>query len=172
MILPVPVKPWVRHLLVKQYGKEPIAVRSNSDIGSILILAVSDPDSLRLSIDDISEENQEELVSVNFPDDVKTVRFLLGGKFKKGVIITDMLPMISNSLESYFKIFLKGYSIGYRSLLNSEAASGKAFANLYSFKEDVIKEDNLIKIIQRESKEMANPFKNLYSPKRNKVVLK
>lgn len=169
MILPVPVKPWVRHLLIQQYGKEPMEFRSNSDIGSILLLAVADADSLRLSVTDLTEENQEELAQTFDFKDSEVIRFKLGGKFKNGVIIADMLPLIANALEGYFKAFVKGYSIGYRTLLNSELASAKVLHQIYRFNEDIIKLDNLTKIVQRESKEMKDPLQGHYKAKRNHV---
>jgi hypothetical protein len=169
MILPVPVKPWVRHLLIQQYGKEPFEFRSNSDIGSILLLAVADADTLRLSVDDLTEETQEELAQAFDFKDCQVVRFKLGGKFKDGVIIADMLPLMANALEGYFKTYVKGFSIGYRVLLNSELASAKVLYQLFNFNEDIIKLDNLIKIIQREGKEMRDPLYGQYRPKRNRV---
>ena len=66
------------------------------------------------------------------------------------------------------KIFLKGYSFGYRSLLNSELASAVSFYRLYGMTENKIKQDTLVKILQRESKELKDPFNEYYLPRRLK----
>lgn len=166
MILSVPVKPWVKHLLKKQYGKEPIEVRSNTDVGSILLLAVSAKDKFRLTVGELTEEQSEEIMPTD--EQYEVISFLLGGIFLKGVIIADSLPLISNALESYCKVFAKGYSIGYRSLLNSELSSAVALYRLYEFKEKIIKQDTLVKIVQREFKEMKNIFTDFYLPRRLK----
>lgn len=167
MILSVPVKPWVKILLKKQYGKEPIAIRANSDIGSILLLAVSAKDKFRLTVADLTEEDAQDIM----PDtgvSNEVISFQLGGTFLKGVIIADTIPLISSALEGYAKIFLKGYSFGYRSLLNSELSSAVSFYRLYGFTENKIKQDTLVKVVQRESKELKDPFNEYYLPRRIK----
>lgn len=164
MILSVPVKPWVKHLLKKQYGKEPIAVRANSDIGSFLILSVSAKDRFRLTVGDLTEEHAEGLMPES--EEYEVISFMLGGSFLKGVIIADTIPLISYALEGYAKIFAKGYSIGYRSLLNSELSSAVSFYRLYEYTEKKVQQSTLVKIIQRESKEMKDPLNAFYSRKR------
>lgn len=167
MILSVPVKPWVKILLKKQYGKEPIAIRANSDIGSILLLSVSAKDKFRLTVADLTEEEAQDIMPDSLvPNEV--ISFQLGGTFLKGVIIADTIPLISYALEGYAKIFLKGYSFGYRSLLNSELASAVSFYRLYGFTENKIKQDTLVKILQRESKELKDPYNEHYLPRRIK----
>lgn len=165
MILSVPVKPWVKHLLKKQYGKEPINIRANSDIGSFLLLAISAKDKLRLNVDDLTEEEAQEVMPAS-KEEYEVISFLLGGTFLKGVILADTIPLISFALEGYAKIFAKGYSFGYRTLLNSELSSAVSFYRLYDFSEKKIKQDNLIKIIQRESKEMRDPYSEYHAPRR------
>lgn len=166
MILSVPVKPWVKHLFKKQYGKEPIAVRANSDIGSILLLSVSAKDKFRLTIGDLTEEDAQGIMPES--EEYEVLSFMLGGSFQKGVIIADTIPLISNALEGYAKIFFKGFSIGYRTLLNSELSSAVSLYRLYGFTEKKIKQDTLVKTVQRESKEMKDPFNEYYIPRKLK----
>lgn len=164
MILSVPVKPWVKHLLKKQYGKEPIAVRANSDIGSFLILSVSAKDRFRLTVGDLTEEDAQGIMPED--EEYEVISFMLGGSFLKGVIIADTIPLISYALEGYAKIFAKGYSIGYRSLLNSELSSAVSLYRVYEFTEKKVQQSTLVKIIQRESKEMKDPLNAFYARKR------
>lgn len=166
MILSVPVKPWVKHLLKKQYGKEPIAVRANSDIGSFLILSVSAKDRFRLTVGDLTEEDAQGIMPEG--EEYEVISFMLGGSFLKGVIIADTIPLISYALEGYAKIFAKGYSIGYRSLLNSELSSAISLYRVYEYTEKKVQQTTLVKIIQRESKEMKDPLNAFYARKRLK----
>ena len=168
MILSIPVKPWVKILLKKQYGKEPIAIRANSDIGSILILAVSAKDKFRLTTADLTEEDAQDIMPADAGIANEVISFQLGGTFLKGVIIADTIPLISSALEGYAKIFMKGYSFGYRTLLNSELSSAVSFYRLYGFTENKIKQETLVKIVQRESKELKDPFNEYYLPRRIK----
>jgi hypothetical protein len=167
MILSVPVKPWVKHLLKKQYGKEPIAIRANSDVGSFLMLSLSAKDRFRLTVDDLTEEDAEGIMP-DCEEEYEVLSFMLGGRFLKGVIIADTIPLISYALEGYARIFAKGYSLGYRTLLNSELSSAVSFYRLYQFPEKKLKQDRLVKIIQRESKEMKDVLNEYYAPRRLK----
>ena len=159
MILPVPVKPWVKFLLEQQYSKKnkPIPIRADSDIGNILMLARSEADGGRIALHELTNENNP-FVEDELEHNLEIVRFEVEGLFREGVFLVDTIPAISRALDSYFRIFAKAFSAGYRSFLNSERASAIAFMNLYGLKEGVIKQDTMIKMVQRENAKMRNPF--------------
>jgi hypothetical protein len=166
MILPVPVKPYVHHLITKQYGKKNINVRVNSDLGYIFWLAFSDrnvADCLFLPIADVTDE-----IEIQIPEGMKELTFYLGGKFDKEGINPLMIQRLTYALESYSRIFMKAFSQGYRCLYDSEHSSALVFHKLYEFDEDILTEANAVKIIQRESKEMKKVVQNAHR-KRAKI---
>ncbi|MGL5078852.1 MAG: hypothetical protein ACRDBG_23895 [Waterburya sp.] len=167
MLLSIPVKPYVKHLIIKHYGKEPIAVRANSEIGSFFLLALVKKAYLAATfnwlgdvppstdVEVILEEKNEDSVFLKMPENCVELRFEVGGKFKDGVFLPDMLVHIGRSLEGYCRIYMKGFSHGYRSLFNSSRNSALVFHNLYEYEEEVLTRDNCEKIIQRENAEMT-----------------
>lgn len=156
MILPVQVKPYVKHLLVQQYGKKsPIEVRLNTDLGYLFYASFGRRTVADELLDPLEGEGVMELER---DDALEVIEFYLGGKFDKEMITADSIKKLGLMLEGYCRIFMKGFSVGYRCLLNSEAGSATVFHQLYGFDEEVLTVDNAIKIVQRESKEMRIPF--------------
>jgi hypothetical protein len=157
MILQIPVKPFVKHVLKQHYGREPIPVRANSDLGTIFLLAMNEKSWLRLaySLDRPAEGDDEELV-IDTTGKLTNIDFVVSGNFKNLQILPDKLAQIGQTLESYSKIFMKGFSMGYRCLLTSEVSSATAFWQLHNFNEDELSVDNCIKIIQRENREIRD----------------
>lgn len=200
MLLPIPVKPYVRQLLIQHYGKEPIAVRANSDLGQIFLIAVvrkaylnatfrwqgqsipgMEGGLVRALLEDVDDEfgvsedndgrafgkkNQNDLV-LDMPEGLVVLNFALGGKFNKGVILPDMLEQIGKAMESYAKIYMKGFSHGYRTLFNSSRNSALVFHQIFEFDEDVLTLDNCEKIIQRENQEMKDPIDVMNIPRKS-----
>jgi hypothetical protein len=163
MILQIPVKPYVKNIIKQHYGKEPIPIRANSDLGSIFLLAMNEKSWLRLAytVDKPSEENDNAELVICLQEGACVLEFELGGNFARNMqILPDKLAQIGDGLEGYSKIFMKAFSIGYRCLLNSEMSSANAFWALHHFKEDDLTQDNCYKIIQRETREIKDLINN------------
>jgi hypothetical protein len=178
MLLPIPVKPFVRHLLIKHYGKEPIAVRANSDLGQIFLLAVVRKAYLNLTFNwvgdvpprkfgDLLFDDAEDVIEIEMPANYVEIKFELNGKFNAGVIMPDMIEQLGRSLESYARIYMKAFSHGYRTLFNSSRNSALVFHELYEFDEDVLSRDNCEKIIQRENAEVKDPIDSMGTPRKS-----
>lgn len=174
MIITIPVKPYVKHLLIEHYGKDPIAVRANSDLGQIFMLSVWNSVFLNVTFgwkgqnvpgledelkdwiaDELGECGKDEL---DMPEGLVELRFKLGGKFKRGLLLPDVMLQLGKSLESYVRIYMKGFSHGYRCLFNSGRSSAVVFHGLFGFPEEVLSRDNAEKIVQRENAEMKDPI--------------
>lgn len=204
MLLPIPVKPYVRHLLIKHYGKEPIPIRANTDIGQIFLLAVLRKAYLNLNfkwrgqllyelddcekqlvlneiVDDLNNPMDDDglppgkgknrakggELEIEMPADCVELKFLVGGKFERGVILPDMLEQIGKALESYARIYAKGFSHGARCYFNSSRNSAIIMHQLFEFQEDTLTRDNLDKIIQRENNEMKDPIEATGLPRKS-----
>lgn len=204
MLLPIPVKPYVRHLILKHYGKEPIPIRANTDIGQIFLLAVLRKAYLNLNfkwrgqlmyeledaekemvlneiVDDLNNPLDDDglapgkgknlarggEIEIEMPEDYVELRFLVGGKFDRGVIMPDMLLQIGKALESYARIYAKGFSHGCRCYFNSSRNSAIIMHQLFEFQEDTLTRDNLDKIIQRENNEMKDPIEATGLPRKS-----
>lgn len=178
MIVTVPVKPFVNHLLIKLYGQAPIPVHIRSDIGNMFVLAITKQkyltsifnyyevdataikaiskaieipmdDDISTKLAEAKDESEEKLVSLDFQ---------LSAKFDSSLLVPGLLAELGKCMESFARIYMKAYSVGYRTLLNSEVNSATVFHRLHDFHEDVLTMDNAIKIIQREVGKMKDPI--------------
>ena len=153
MLVPVPVKPYVKRFLLKEFGKEPIRVRANSDLGSILLLSFQRGENV--SVSSINLADTEELHHEY--DKLVSVTFELGCTFERGAaIVPDRLLQLTNALMAYFRQSLYYFCVGRRTLFNSEMASVKLFLKMYAISEDELSEDTAVKMAQRERRERVD----------------
>ena len=80
-------------------------------------------------------------------DRIGALDFQLSAKFDSCLIVPGLLMELGKCMESFARIYMKAYSVGYRTLLNSEVNSATVFHRLHDFHEDVLTMDNAIKII-------------------------
>ncbi|AWL07964.1 hypothetical protein HME7025_00079 [Aquirufa nivalisilvae] len=170
MILTIQVKPFVKHLITKQYGsgKKPIDVRLNSDLGYLFWLGFG---SRSIAEDVLHGLKGEGVLELEKEEHLVELQFYLGGRFDREVLTDSSIKKMTNMLESYCRIFMKGFATGYKCLLNSTTNSAVVFHRIYDFTEEVLTEDNAIKIIQRECAEIHTPFIDKKS-KRSQVSYK
>lgn len=159
MLLTVPVKPAVRRFLIKEFGKEPIQVRANSDLGGILLLAFAKGENIPLDALEITEDELPEHSTL------KPIQFQLGEKFTRKALAPESRLLLTNALTSYFRTCLYYYTIGRRTLFDSEMSAVKLFRKQYGIPEEELSEESAIKIAQRERKERAD-FRRIATPER------
>lgn len=150
MLLNVPVRKCVRRFLIKEFGREPISVRANSDLGGILLLAFArgewvDPEDVSLSDEVVQEQSQ-----------LVPVQLKLGDKFRRGSLSPNAYALLGNALLAHFRQALYYYTIGRRTLYSSEMSAVKLFLRQYNIPEEELTEESAIKIAQRERKERAD----------------
>lgn len=168
MILTLKVKPFVKHLLVKHYGKKtPIHISMNSDIGRMFVLGFGERSKAEDLIDPLDGEDE---ITLEAPEGTEEIDFYLGGKFDRMKLSVQSVQRMPDMLESYCRIFMKGFSTGYRCLLNSEMSSAVVFHRLYEYPEDTLTEANAVKIVQRENKEIISPIPTTPKKRYQKVV--
>lgn len=149
MLLSVPVKPCVRRFLLKEFGREPIAVRANSDLGGILLLAFAKGESVPLEAMELSADELPDF------DNLTPIQFQLGETFRRSALSPNSRVLLTNALMAYFRTCLFFYTLGRRTLFDSEMSAVKLFLKVYNIREDELTEEAAIKIAQRERRERA-----------------
>jgi hypothetical protein len=153
MQVAIPVKPYVKRFLVKEFGKEPIRVRANSDLGAVMLLSFQHGE--HIAIDDINLYDSEDFR--HDASKMSSVTFELGCSFERGAsIVPDRMVKLTGALMANFRQSLYYFCVGRRTLFNSELASVKLFLKMYDIPEDELSEDTAIKMAQRERRERVN----------------
>lgn len=147
MILTVPVKGYVRAFLLSEFGREPIRIRANSDLGTILLLA------FQRSGERVDLE-QVDLVEGEDGLPTASLKFELGSTFERGFALgPDLLPQLTSALTAYFRQSMYYFSEGRRTLFNSEMASVRLFLAIKKIDEELLTEETAVKMAQRERRE-------------------
>lgn len=149
----IPVKPYVRHFLKKNLeGPEPFYLRSDSEVGLMLLMGVISREYLRIVFDhsgEIPEADENDTIEVPLPEGRVTIKFLLPNKYNRHVITPEVLLRMGEVLEAIVKLFLLGFAQGYKVMFYSDLAAANSFLQLYGFNEDDLTLANAHKIIQR-----------------------
>ncbi|TAF48658.1 MAG: hypothetical protein EAZ63_03655 [Runella slithyformis] len=153
MILTIPVKAYVRCFLTKFYGREPIYVRADSKLGRLFVLCFSKGLNVPIDATDLGEL-QEHLEELGKREENKVVDVRFDVRFENGLtnVTPNNLVRMSYALEAEFEKGAFFFSLGRRVFFNSEKASVKHFLQICDIKEDELKEDTAVKIVQRDRK--------------------
>ena len=141
------VKPYVRKFLIKNYGKEPVYVRADSDLGKIVRLALSNEIV-------ISTETPDDVASSPRVDGAVKLKLALSFRVGRGKITEENLEKTTIAIENEFNKAMFHFVKGIRSLRISESRAVKMFLDDYGIDEDEdIKLDTAIKMAQRSRAE-------------------
>ncbi len=139
------VKPFVRKFIRKNYGKEPVYVRADSDLGRLFCLALS-KDNL-LPIDEL--EIEEDIIQKKDKSLVK-MKFVLSFRVAHGKLTLTNYHRLCGVLEQEFEKGLYFFSLGMRRMNASERNAVKMFLDYYDINDDDgITPAGAVKIAQR-----------------------
>lgn len=145
----VPVKPFVRHFLRKQFGKDPIYLRSDSELGRMLLPVLVSREYMRVTFGRNVATEESEVLELSVPAGMELVKFEFASRYDKCVVMPEMMEQMSGIIESFVRVYLLGFGQGYKVLFYSDHAAAEAFLRLFGFKEKELSKDNCHKIIQR-----------------------
>jgi hypothetical protein len=165
----IPVKPFVRHFLRKQFGKDPIYLRSDSELGRMLLPVLVSREYMRVTFGRNVGTEESEVLELPVPAGMELVKFEFASRYDNHIVMPEMLEQMSGILESFVRVFLLGFGQGYKVMFYSDHAAAEAFLRLFGFKETELSKDNCHKIIQRGGAiKMPDPMKG--KEKRRKSV--
>lgn len=170
MVVEIPVKPYVRHFLRKHFDKEPIFIRSDSELGQTLFLGLGTREYLRRCFDHNGAlpalpevvETLEDDKTLVIPENMVLVKLEFPQKYDRAIMLPDTLIEMGSVLEAFVRIYLLGFAQGYKCMFYSDHAAAEAFLRVFGFKENELSKENCHKIIQRGG---AIKFKDLLKGK-------
>jgi hypothetical protein len=150
------VKPHVKQFLIKEYGKEPIYTRADSNLGRLFMLSIVQKDFKTVNdfeLDEVSVDDlDKQLHQQDFKDNLDYVKckFAVGFRINRGKITHENLLRLSLALECEFKKAMHYYCMGRMQLNQTELDSIKWFLRDFKISDDSMKVETIIKQKQRE----------------------
>lgn len=148
------VKPFVKKFILRNYGKEPVYVRADSDVGILFRLAIARDNYLP-----IDEFEVEESFSTKKDDKdirLEKIKFALSFRVTQGKMTHENLKRMTVALENEFDKALFFYVKGMRFSHVSESRAVKSFLTEFGLEDEEkygLKLAAAIKIVQRARRE-------------------
>ncbi len=142
------LEPYVKKFVMKNYGKEPVYVRADSDLGKLFRLAISKDNYLQVSSDIEIEESFE---TVRRSDKLEKLKFVLSFRISQGKLTHENIHRLANAIENEFEKAMYYYVRGMRQVHISESRAVRRFLVDYGiddFKHG-LNEAAAIKMMQR-----------------------
>lgn len=146
------VKPYVKRFILKNYGKEPVYVRADSDFGKLFRLAIARDNYLPLE----ALEIEESFTTERKKNELEKLKFALSFRIAQGKLTHENLVRLTSAIENEFEKALYYYVKGMRQMHVSESAAVKRFLEDYGVEDEriyLLKESAAIKMAQRSRKQ-------------------
>lgn len=149
--LTVMIQPYVKKWVKSVYGKEPVYLRSDGDLGKIIFLAFSKDYTLPLtSVDLVVDMVGVDKAKMGFHKLKLAVSFPIA----QSKITSLNIERICIAIENEFEKAMYFYALAARDIGLSERQAVKMFLHKYKIHEDILKEDTAVKMAQRKREKM------------------
>lgn len=145
------LKPYARKFILKTYGKEPVYVRADSDIGKLFRLAIARDNYLPLEALEIEENFSTDRTSKK----LEKLKFALSFRISQGKLTHENLIRLTQAIENEFEKAMYYYVRGMRQVHVSESRAVKRFMDDFGVDDEKafgLKQAAAIKMVQRSRK--------------------
>jgi hypothetical protein len=145
------LKPYVRKFIIKTYGKEPVYIRADSDIGKLFRLAIARDNYLPLAALEVEENFSTERRS----NKLEKLKFALSFRISQGKLTHENLVRLTQAVENEFEKAMYFYVRGMRQVHVSESSGVKRFLEDIGIEDEKafgLNQAAAIKMVQRSRK--------------------